>query len=1520
MSRDQQAGRTTPRREDVMDIYPLSPMQMGMLYSHLSEERDPYVRQMVFELDGPVESDRVRLAFKALIEHHQMLRTVFVHENLKSPAQVVLKQAEAQLLELDWTDRSEDDLTRLCQDEKNKGFDLLKGPLLRLHLLKVSEEQHLMIWTYHHLVLDGWSLGLLVKDFLTHYQSRELSRQSISTSFGDYMRWCQKQDDQKALNHWKALLEGYETPAGVPKTAQREGAAVPGYVLHRFLINEDLTVALNKLAGKWNITLNAVIQTLWGILLQRYNGLDDVVFGTVLSGRAGEFEGLDQLVGMFINTVPVRVQCKDELSIKDLAREVHHQIAMANSNGHVSLADIQQKSLLKEGLIDHFLEFQNYPSDPFSNLVSEVGFQMKLKSYEEATEYGLHTSVYPTDVGLEFQIRYNTEKYLPEFIHRIEIHLHQLINGLLENNELTNRQAAIISPEERQHIFEEFNDTADDRGNDITLLDAFLDKVQESPSATFLSFEKQHFSYEEIDRQSNKVAAFLSGHDMPSEATVGLMLERSPWMVSCIIGIWKAGGAYIPLEVSFPAERVQTIIESAGVFALITATPELAGKAGKNFGGHILTASNELEVSDQPFSMDERPKPEHLAYVMYTSGSTGTPKGAMVEHWGLLNHIRAKIQDLEMDEESILAQNASHCFDISVWQFFSPVVTGKWTVIYPEEMVFDADQFLELTATEKITVMEVVPSFLQLLVEHITQHSELSEMLATVKFMLVTGEELRKSTAQQWFELFPGIPLVNAYGATEVSDDVTHCVIPQVPREEPVSLGKPVRNFQVLILDHLGQPAPIGVKGEIVYIGKGVGRGYLNDPERTRQAFYESPFPEGDGQRMYRSGDIGAWLERGEPQFFGRLDHQVQVHGHRVEVGEVENTLLKHEQVRECVVVAQKGDDGSDFLIAYYTAGQPIIYSVLETFLKDYLPAYMLPYQWMQLERMPVNANGKVDRKKLPQPGASDHNTPPAEAVTLTESEGTLAAIWQELLKGKDFQREDNFFQRGGHSLTAIRLMAAIQRTFGFKPALKDLYKFPTLREMAAYATRGSSFDPLEVKASPEADHYPLTIAQQKLWLAGKKDGNAASMNEFAGMEIRGTLAEERMRKAVDQLFERHEALRTSIRSIDGEARMIVNPAEKSLLHEVDFRNEDNAQQCAEDFMRKAIGTEFDLEGAMPCSVYIIRLEESRFQLLLVLHHIVGDAWSMATILSDLLRLYIPGASIEPLELQFRDYALWEKDFLDHPHSEESKEFWKRQLGEPTSQKNGLYEKDNADSSAYDGSQIEIPLSPALKQAFKSFTTEANTSSFITVFSALAVYWFRVTGQTSFVLGTPMSGRNLAGLQEQVGLFMNLVPIRIDVHGTMHFRQLVDQLDKLFSDAAVHQNYPIDRLWDELGPQWQRRSSAVFDAGMTWETIGLVSSESAEKAGLDIRPLSLRSTWVKFPFWLFGQENESELGLKFTYAKAFFQEEQMESIATQFASLLEALVLDDTQTLSQVSLTDQSKPSVQNTISVDFDF
>lgn len=1034
--------------------YPMSSSQRRLwILSQFEDGNSANNMPGVYEFEGELDPASLAYAFRLLIERHEILRTVFRADEKGEIRQFIFPAHEIQFSIPDFDLREENQqqekLKSLLQHEFTKPFELAEGPLVRASLYHTADHKWIFTFTLHHIISDGWSMGIMINELLLFYNSHKKDEPNplapLRIQYKDYAVWQQEQLSSETLNghkdYWLKQFEGELPVIDLPVDRTRPAVKTyNGAVIHK-TIAKDLASTFKSFSQEQGATLFMGLLAIVNTLLYRYTGDEDMITGSPIAGR--EHIDLDDQIGFYVNTLPLRTSFKGTDNFKDLLALVK-QVTLGAYEHQIYPFDELVDALNLKGdisrnpLFDVYVELQN--NETSQSKKTNPPENLKVRSHEEEinlfSRFDVSFSFVETENELTLSLEYNSDLFDNATALRMAAHIEQLISVIVKEPLVPVQELDYLKDQEKYKLVNEFNLNTSDYPLDKTFIDFFEEQVVNTPDHIAVVFNHNALSYRQLNETVNQLGNYLrQTYKLKPDDLVALRLERSEWVLIAILSVFKSGAAYVPIDMDYPQERVDYIITNANCKLLIDAE-ELSRFTNDQ---HKFSKDNLVKVN----------APGHLAYVIYTSGSTGSPKGSMIEHAGMLNHLFAMKELLAIDSDSKIVQSASYTFDISVWQFLNALVTGGTTVIYDRETILNPASFIENLITVQATMLQVVPSYLKTMLDLISEGS--IPDLNTIKYLSVTGEAVSPSLLKKWFEVFPAIKVVNAYGPAEASDDITIHIMDRAPAEITVPVGRPIPNMNIYILDKLDQLCPIGVAGEICVSGIGVGRGYLNDAKRTAESFVLDLFQTDKSVRMYRTGDTGRWLADGSVEFIGRKDDQVKVRGYRIELGEIEKVIQQYPGIEEVVLVAKKSPTGENDLFAYLISNKKVLMEEIREYLLGRLPNYMVPAYFVQLDKLPLNTNGKIDKKALPDPESIGLKSGVTYVAARNKTEEKMLGIWELLLNKKNIGVKDNFFELGGHSLMAIRVLSKIHEQFDVKVGMKVFFQHPEIEALSKY-------------------------------------------------------------------------------------------------------------------------------------------------------------------------------------------------------------------------------------------------------------------------------------------------------------------------------------------------------------------------------------------------------------------------------------------------------------------------------------
>jgi len=1527
-------------KENIQQIYPLTSMQEGMLFHTLRDESNAYFSQTTYTALGRLSQPILTQSLEQLALRHDILRTSFVYEKVEQPLQVVLKSRRIALRFDDLTAldaaAQQEFLRAFKTQDVARGFDLTRDPLIRLSVFQTGPAVHEFVWSYHHMLMDGWCMGTLLSElkeiYLALSEARPVSL-APAVPFSRYIQWLGRQDKAAATAYWNRYLLGYETLATIPPDAQpAAGAHFGAPTVEALTLAPAKAQRLEAWARQHHTTLNTVFQAVWGILLARYTGTQDVVYGSVVSGRPADIPGIDQMIGLFINTMPVRVRFADDTRFSQLVAQLHQDSIEAVAHHHQPLVDIQAGSSLRHNLIHHVVAFENYPVEEslLDNDDARYPFSIGNVGGFEQTSYNLDLDV-ELGGGLTVTLYFNPQYYTPAYMRQVVGHLEYLLEQVLDNPEVVVTELEIVTPQERETQFTVFNQGAVDLGNDQPINVRFEAQAARHATAPAVLHNGTTWTYAQLNELANRLGHQLQQQGVAAGDFVGIHLERTPELVAGILAILKLGGVYVPLDTQNPVARTLELMgssqlkglltDAAGTRRLLAAAPaeaefpvvlsldELPAELRTAGQARGISCADATELVAAPVTnLPNQNQLDSWAYLLYTSGSTGLPKGAITRHDGALNHILAEFAALELADGFRFLQSASISSDISVWQILAPLLKGGAVVIIDKDDLLSYESLLGTLRDGAVTIAEFVPSYLLGLTEYLSTFYAVPAALPALRWMMMVGEEVPVKLVNQWLGLFPGCRVLNGYGPCEASDDITQYVIaeplPAAVRKVPI--GRPIANMNIVVVDRHGRLLPVGVAGELLVSGVGVGAGYFREPEKTAESFVPNRFAGTLGPTLYRTGDLARWLPDGNLEFLGRLDSQVKIRGYRVELGEIENRLRTCPAVQDAAVLI-KPYQGEKQPIAYIVPRQPEALATeagrqqlrqqLQDFVADKLAAFMHPADYVLLPAFPLNLSDKVDRKALPEPGAAPDARPLLAPANPTEA--GLLAIWQKVLDRPHISTDDNFFEIGGHSLKATRLTAHVNKTFDASISVRTIFAAPTIQQLSRQILAGTGRY-RAIPVAPAQATYPLSHAQRRLWLVNQLAEDQYSYNMTAAYVIDGCLNPAALAQALRQLVARHEMLRTVFVTEAGEPRQrVLTPAEAApALRYDDWRGQGLDRATALGQAQDDFRTVFELDRGPLFQARLIQLGAEEFVFVLVLHHIIADGWSADILIGDLFEFYRAAQygtapTLKPLPVQYKDFAVWHNQELAGESAERHRAYWQGQFADEIPVLELPTDFARPAQRSQRGATVEVEVDAATVAALKQLSARHGGTLFMGLIASVKALLYRYTGQLDLVVGTVVSGREHSDLEDQIGFYVNTLALRTRFAGTDSFAALLDHVKQVTLGAFEHQTYPFDELVDDLSLARELSRSPLFDVLVVLQNNGSGDDGFTGLPELRVIGADVAQEYSKFDLTVEVWENAGgTLTVALEYSTDLFGPARISRMAGHYVRLLRAALAD----------------------------
>jgi tyrocidine synthetase III len=1482
--------------------YALSSSQRRLwILSQFEESSLAYNMPALYVIEGELNMQAMQRAFNALITRHEILRTIFEQNADGDPGQRILS-ADAVEFNIEYTDlrhalQQDEELKKLVNDAFSHVFDLTKGPLLRATVYQLSASKWIFGFVMHHIISDGWSVAILMKELMLLYNEfitgTPAGLQPLRIQYKDYAVWQQQQLDEPALQlhktYWMEQFAGplpvLEMPADKLRPAVK---TFNGDIVETF-INATVTRRLHTLCNEHGCSLFMGLLAAVNAMLYRYTGQEDIVVGSPIAGRP--HHDLREQIGFYVNTLALRARFDGDKSFAELLQNIKHVTLGAYEHQlypfDVLIEDLGvERNRGRNPLFDVMVQMQN------EEIASQEIGGLKLTTYEGKTtgtsKFDLLFDFVERGDDIQVRIEFNTDIYERASMERAADHFVQLLAVAMANPATAISELNYLSEKEIQQVLIGFNDTAAPYPAQETLVSLFEAQVAKRADAVALVFAGKKFTYCELNAKANRLARWIkANYKVLPDDIVAIKLKKSEWMIVSILAVLKSGAAYLPIDPTYPQDRIDYMLADSACKLLIDK--------------ETIRRFKKVEDEYQSANPLRKNTSADLAYVIYTSGSTGKPKGCMLEHRGVVNRIEWMWAHYGFTANDVILQKTNFTFDVSVWEIFMPLCWGAKMVLCEADDVAAPDRIALLIETQQVTCLHFVPGMLNAFIASLFESNDIDQRMNSLRLVITSGEALSPETVRSWHQKMQA-PIHNLYGPTEASVDVTY--FETSAENKIIPIGRPIWNTQLYITGKKGELLPIGVFGDINIAGDGLARGYLNKPALTAEKFVANPFFS--GRRMYKTGDIGRWLPDGNIEFAGRKDDQVKVRGYRIELGEIENALLLHDEITAAVVVARANKAGEKELVAYVSGRGSVSDKAtarferpdrLREFLGKLLPSYMVPSYFVRVEAMPLNASGKIDRKQLPAVEEMDLQAGVEFIAPRNATEEKLVSLWQDILGREKISVKADFFDVGGHSLAATRLASRIYKTFEAKIALKDLFAFSILEHQAKFIGDAQRISFEKISAVAVQESYELSSSQRRLWVLSQFEEANAAYNIPAVYELQGALDVKALQDAFTALMERHEILRTSFSSVqEGEVRQVVHSisdvAFKVEYIDVRESNMDEANLNAtiqQEFVRP-----FDLAEVPLLRAVIYQVDDDKWLLTYVMHHIISDGWSMGILIQELLVLYRTFAGggsnpFAPLTIQYKDYAAWQQRQMNAAALTEHKNYWLQQFAGELPVLELPLDKKRAANKTYNGAVVSGVINKELTRGIKALSQQQGGTLFMALAACVNTLLYKYTGQSDVILGSQIAGRDHADLDGQIGFYLNTLALRTKFSATDSYNDLLAKVKQITLDAYEHSVYPFDELIDALQLQHDVSRNALFDV-----TVVLHNTQHARVEGdsnLQVKEYAAGKLQTsRFELSFDFEERNDEIQTKLVYNRDIFNAGTIERLYLHLQQLISAII------------------------------
>jgi len=1552
-------GLATYIKETVVSNYhPVEPMEKKVYYSLSSAQRRLYILQQmdeqgrgynmpsVWQLEGDYEKEKFETVIHELIRRHGSLRTYFTMVNDK-PVQRIHEDTVIGHWSLVIGKAEESEIEDIIKNFI-KPFDLSRAPLLRVRLIELlhsssapgghprrvtynsqegKENRYLLMVDMHHIISDGLSTGILVKEFMELYAGKTLPR--LRLQYKDYGEWQNCQVRREFLleqqTYWKKQFAGEVPVLGLPADYPRP--ALQDFVGHNihFEINREETAAVKSLARELDVTLFMLLLSLYTVFLSKLSSQEDIVVGSPTAAR--RHSDLEGIIGMFVNTLALRNFPVPGKPFNRFLAEIKENTIKAFENQDYLYEDLVeqvevQRDTGRNPLFDTMFALQNMETPA----IQIPGLKLTPYLYERQTaKFDLTLTAVEIEDCLAFTFEYCTKLFKQETIHRFIGYFRKTISTVLGNHDIRILGLEIIGTEEKKRILHEFNETAADYPKDKTIPRLFAEQVERTPDRIALAGSPMreyrtymthmtYISYRQLNEKTHRLACYLIEKGVTTDTIVAIMIERSLEMIIGIIGILKAGGAYLPIDPAYPEERKEYMLKDSKSALLLTAST-IAEAMNRSYKTHMSYIS-----------------PGSLAYVIYTSGSTGKPKGTLIQHRSLVNRLNWMQRFYPLGKDDVILQKTTYTFDVSVWELLWWGIVGARVYLLKPGDEKDPGAIAAEIRRQCITTIHFVPSMLNSFLDYISENNIGVLYCKTLRRVFSSGEALSADRVEQfnrWLYKKNNTDLINLYGPTEATIDVSYfnCTGIEADGEaiKTIPIGKPIENTCLYILDRNMGLQPVGLEGELFIGGIGLARGYLNKPELTAETFVEHTSYTSYMSYLYKTGDLARWLSDGNIEFLGRMDHQVKVRGFRIELGEIENQLLTHGKIKEAIVIARENNNDK-YLCAYLVAKpgetKRIDHTGLREYLSNRLPDYMVPAYFVQLDNIPLTPNGKIDRKALPDQvftGGPEYTAPG------NKLERELVDIWAEVL-GRDQMQvsqlrqsisiDNNFFQLGGHSLKATILTARIHKKFDIQIPLAEFFKTPTIKQLASYMQRIGRDRFVSIEPVEKKEYYALSSAQKRLYILHQFEKNSKAYNMPLILTLEGNITAGNMEEIFKKLISRHESLRTWFGKINEE------PVQ-GILSDVEFEIEYlNISQDESDFDVKeessnGIGNSqleaiiidlfvrpFDLARAPLIRVGLRKIGKYKHILMIDMHHIITDGLSYNILLRDFTLLYA-GQKLPPLMLQYKEYSRWQQGREIQDTIKKQEGYWLKEFQENIPVLNLPADYPRPPVKSFEGDRIGFALSAEEISRLYEIAHTENTTLFMLILAAFNIFLAKLSSREDIVVGIPIAGRRHTDLETIVGVFINTLAVRSFPAGEKTFKQFLKEIKEKTIKSFENQDYQLEDLVEKAAVKRDRSRNPLFDVTFSHQNFLDVTApdgKTGEIRDLKIKPYGYENRTSKFDLNLRVFEVEEKLSFSFEYSTKLFTKATILRFIHYFKKIISTeIVFTDTK-ISQMEI------------------
>ncbi|MEE1056511.1 MAG: amino acid adenylation domain-containing protein, partial [Acutalibacteraceae bacterium] len=1455
-------------------IYNLTPLQEGMLFDTLmNQDSTSYHLQMVYIIRNNLNVELVEKAWQLITKKHEVLRTVFVNA-AGIPRQVVLHERtpEFHYCDLRHIKNPKIQIHNYCEQDLKRGFDLIKDVLLRVELIQTDESVYQMVVSTHHILMDGWCLSLIINDFISFYQALDQGSSVLEVqhqieaghqkeeSYGSYLNWLSGLNQDEAMEYWKEYLDSYDNVAQfIP---DETAIVIPQQTAeYELTLSKEESAEITAFINKLGITYNVLTESAYGILLQKSTHTKDVVFAKTVAGRNVEKHNYQNTVGLFINSIPLRIRDEQE-TVQELLFKVFSDDLKSGQYDYCSLADIQNMVPCGKELIKTIYIFQNYAVAETESTYLDI----EMENGREQINYDIGLMAFMDDSQLTLRIMFNPRKFTYDNIVRINHMLKNILMDMVHFPEKKISEISEVSKRDSIRLIHDFNQTTVLCAKYKSYAELFEEQVEKTPENMAVVYENESLTYAELNARANVIAHKLRSMGIKPEDFVVICAERSIEMLVGIYGIIKSGAAYVPIDPTYPVERMNFILEDCKPKAVLVYHSNIPGELPI-----IDLSSIAWDMYRENLSIIN--KPDNLIYCIYTSGTTGKPKGVLLEHHGVVNLGMYLKHELSVTSSDRVMLFANYVFDGSVWEILMAHMNGVCLYIPSDDTIRDTALMEQFLNFHRITISYFPPIY----------YEQINVKLPG--FVITAGSQTSRTAV---IKAVKNSDYINSYGPTEASVCTTCWKLPkgsEVPDILPI--GKPISNMQVYILND-NQLCGIGIPGELCIAGEGLARGYLNQPELTSKKFVNNPFGKG---KIYRSGDLARWLPDGNIEYMGRIDEQVKIRGFRIELGEIESRLRELEEIGDCAVIARADRSEGQELYAYYTSDVEVSASKVRYALSKVLPSYMVPSYIMQIKEIPVTRNGKLDKRALPDIVAGVA----AYVAPKTETEYCICNIFSEILNVEKVGIMDNFFDLGGHSLKLSQLVNQIEKQLFIRIPLKTIFQINSPKALANLIDEEKQkAKEFSLQPAAEKEFYPASAVQNRLYVLQQIDEKGIAYNTPNNLEFDCLFDHKRFQIAFQQMINRHEIFRTAFITQEHQIMQKVFPELQVTAEFVSVKREDLTE-----YYRKFIRP-FQLNSPPLIKIHVAETEDQHSVMMIDMHHIIADGVSLGIFIDEFSKLY-NGEKLETPVLQYKDYSEWM--LTRTAELEKQKKYWLEQYADEIPVLDLPLDYSRGALQTFEGRTLSITLNSEITQECRRLAKITQTTEFMIFLSALMVLLSKYSGQEDIVVGMPIANRISSETENMIGMFVNTLAIRGKPEKEKTFMQFLNEMKEHMLKAYDNQEFPFDELINSLPLERDVSRNPLFDVFITMTNMDIGDYHMNGMRMLN-NELSVESQTAKFDLTINIQPLKDTYCISFEYATSLFSESSISVMMKHYVNLLQCIAKNSYQPLKTMEMFD----------------